>query len=240
MVIETLLVQIADVLQAANEADLASGVQTAASTLGFKLFLLRVEVNRPVRDRVQHVISNYPLEWLRIYQERQYGAVDPIVAYCRQNSGAVVWSEHLHTTQSMEFWEALRGFGMGDGVSVSVHGGAGVQSMLSLACDQLLDANTKQTRQVVARATSLATATHVALDRISVPLLLAQAEPKLSQRELECLKWAAVGKSSWEIGEILSIAETTATFHMKNVVRKMKVANRTHAIALGVALGLVY
>ena len=38
-------------------------------------------------------------------------------------------------------------------------------------------------------------------------------ELKLSPRELECLKWAAAGKTAWETSIILDISEGTVKFH---------------------------
>jgi LuxR family quorum sensing-dependent transcriptional regulator len=39
--------------------------------------------------------------------------------------------------------------------------------------------------------------------------------PPLSNREREVLQWAAVGKSDWEIGEILSISEKMVNAHSR-------------------------
>ncbi|WP_347336392.1 helix-turn-helix domain-containing protein [Bradyrhizobium stylosanthis] len=48
----------------------------------------------------------------------------------------------------------------------------------------------------------------------------------------------AEGKSSWEIGKILNVSENTINFHMKNAVRKLGTANRTHGLAKAIRLGL--
>ena len=59
--------------------------------------------------------------------------------------------------------------------------------------------------------------------------------PPLSNREREVLQWAAVGKSDWEIGEILSISEKTANAHIENVKRKYGVTSRVHAVVKGMS-----
>jgi LuxR family quorum-sensing system transcriptional regulator CciR len=53
----------------------------------------------------------------------------------------------------------------------------------------------------------------------------------LSDRERDCLSWASLGKSSWEIGRIFSISEHTAVFHIKNAMRKLGTSNRVLAVA---------
>lgn len=53
----------------------------------------------------------------------------------------------------------------------------------------------------------------------------------LSPRELECLKWAAAGKTDSEIGMILSISARTTRFHIENAKKKLGVATRIQAVA---------
>jgi LuxR family quorum sensing-dependent transcriptional regulator len=61
----------------------------------------------------------------------------------------------------------------------------------------------------------------------------------LTNREQEVLHWAAVGKSAWEIGEILAITERTVTDHVQSACRKLGSVNRTHAVALALRDGLI-
>ncbi|MEM7523726.1 MAG: helix-turn-helix transcriptional regulator, partial [Pseudomonadota bacterium] len=64
-------------------------------------------------------------------------------------------------------------------------------------------------------------------------------ELALSQREVECLSWVAVGKSSWDIGQIIGVSENTVNFHMKNIFMKLEVNNRTLAAVKAMKLGLI-
>jgi LuxR family quorum-sensing system transcriptional regulator CciR len=61
----------------------------------------------------------------------------------------------------------------------------------------------------------------------------------LSEREKVCLLWTARGKSSWEIGRILSISENTVAFHIKNAMRKLGSNSRTLAAVKAIQLGLI-
>jgi len=61
----------------------------------------------------------------------------------------------------------------------------------------------------------------------------------LTEREAECLTWTAMGKTSWEISVILGVSESTATFHLRNAVIKLKASNRTHAVAKALQAGLI-
>jgi DNA-binding CsgD family transcriptional regulator len=54
---------------------------------------------------------------------------------------------------------------------------------------------------------------------------------ELTPRERECLKWAAVGKSEWEISQILGISEHTSEKHLLNAKSKLGAVNRVQAVA---------
>jgi LuxR family quorum sensing-dependent transcriptional regulator len=53
----------------------------------------------------------------------------------------------------------------------------------------------------------------------------------LTNREVECLRWVAQGKTDIEIAMILSISARTARFHIENAKRKLRVATRVQAVA---------
>lgn len=61
----------------------------------------------------------------------------------------------------------------------------------------------------------------------------------LTGRELECLHWASVGKTSWEIGVILGISERTINFHIQNACRKLQSRGRQAAISAAYRHGLL-
>ena len=67
----------------------------------------------------------------------------------------------------------------------------------------------------------------------------APTAPGLTSRELEILKWIKEGKSSWDIGRLLSISERTVKFHVSNLFTKLDVSSRAQAVARAVRLGLL-
>lgn len=66
-----------------------------------------------------------------------------------------------------------------------------------------------------------------------------QTPLKLTPRELECLQWCALGKSSWEVARLLNISEAAVNFHVSNVRAKCGVSTRRQAIAKALRLGLI-
>jgi LuxR family transcriptional regulator, quorum-sensing system regulator BjaR1 len=61
----------------------------------------------------------------------------------------------------------------------------------------------------------------------------------LTPRERECLKWAAGGKSEWEISQILGISEHTCEKHLLNAKAKLGAANRVQAVAEAIRRGYI-
>ncbi|OCJ15061.1 DNA-binding protein [Rhizobium sp. AC44/96] len=53
----------------------------------------------------------------------------------------------------------------------------------------------------------------------------------LSNREIECLRWSAAGKSSEEIAIILDLSSHTVVGYLKSAMRKLDSVNRMQAVA---------
>ncbi|AJY64587.1 helix-turn-helix domain-containing protein [Burkholderia glumae] len=61
----------------------------------------------------------------------------------------------------------------------------------------------------------------------------------LSTRECEVLRWAAEGKTAYEIGIILGLTERTINFHISRSIIKLNASNRTNAVVKAVLMGLI-
>jgi DNA-binding CsgD family transcriptional regulator len=60
---------------------------------------------------------------------------------------------------------------------------------------------------------------------------------RLTKREIQCLKWAAAGKTDADIGQIIGISGPTVRFHVQNAALKLRVAGRAQAIHRAAGLG---
>ena len=65
-----------------------------------------------------------------------------------------------------------------------------------------------------------------------------EGEP-LTEREVEVLQLTAHGLSSIEIGEKLHLSPETVKGYKKRMIYKLDVKNSCHAVAVGIALGIV-
>ena len=65
------------------------------------------------------------------------------------------------------------------------------------------------------------------------------SDKALSAREVEIVYWISIGKSDWDIGQILGISPKTVNYHVEKVKRKYAVSTRIQAIVAVVKDGLI-
>ena len=62
---------------------------------------------------------------------------------------------------------------------------------------------------------------------------------RLSKREVECLRWAAIGKTDLEISMIMSRSRATVRFHIHNASLKLNAVNRSQTVFKAAQLGYI-
>ena len=65
------------------------------------------------------------------------------------------------------------------------------------------------------------------------------AASKLSKREVECLRWAAIGKTDFEISMIMERSRATVRFHIHNASTKLDAVNRSQTVFKAAQLGYI-
>lgn len=63
------------------------------------------------------------------------------------------------------------------------------------------------------------------------------ADCQLTKREVECLRWASVGKTDREISMILGRSHATIRFHIQNAGEKLDAVNRSQSVFKAAQLG---
>ncbi|MEO1501554.1 MAG: helix-turn-helix transcriptional regulator [Pseudomonadota bacterium] len=62
---------------------------------------------------------------------------------------------------------------------------------------------------------------------------------KLSPRERDCLHWAAMGRSTKEIADTLSLSDNTVNEYFASAQRKLKASNRVQAVMRAYMIDLI-
>lgn len=126
----------------------------------------------------------------------------------------------------------------GEGVAASVRSVvAGVGDVVTLLQFECAEASTRQ--MLLASFTALFLHSTFSLHAVDIDLPENTSGVSLTGKEQDVVKWVVEGKTSWEIGRILSTSERTVKFHLKNVYSKLNVSNRAHAVAVMNRLNLV-
>lgn len=76
------------------------------------------------------------------------------------------------------------------------------------------------------------------LSRCGDDLTEATSDP-LSERERECLRWVAEGKTTEDIALILGVSGNTVNKYIVSSIQKLSAGNRTMAVAMAIRTGLI-
>lgn len=211
-----------------------------ASEHGFEQTVYGVVPNRQTPLENAFLRSNYSPHWRNKYDSEKLHYVDPTVGHCLNSTLPLIWEPKTFSdNRQKELYEEACGYGIRSGITYPVHGANGEFGVISFVSDTLAD---KKFRRELGRfMPELALIRDYVFEsslRFACPST-SQGEIHLTHRELESLKWAMMGKSSWEISRIMNCAEATVNFHFANARRKFKVTTRQQAIVKAIRLGLI-
>ena len=230
--------QLCDLLQARTVAELYVKAKVACHSLGFEHFLYGARLHVGPGEAHEFVISGYPVAWRCLYEQNGYVNSDPTVAHCLSSGLPLVWSPELFIQGgASELMEHAHQYGLRHGLTVPLHSSSLQTGLFSVACEEPLG---DKDLVRVAHCQLLASYLHEAASKlVQKNARIHQTGCQLTGRERECLTWAAAGKSSWDISQILSTSERTVNFHIGNVIHKLQVTSRSHAVAKALARGLI-
>jgi len=183
-------------------------------------------------------LSNLPHSWLHNYLEDAQYLHDPTLRVAMNAALPIAWDairqDRELTRAERTFLDRAESDGFGHGLTVPVHGPGALRGVLNLGATNIASPDQTVFAQL------LALQTHDQVLRLFHGGGRLAKVKSLTAREIECLVWAARGKTSWQTALILDVAEPTINFHINNSMRKLSVFSRTHAVAKAVALGLIY
>jgi LuxR family transcriptional regulator, activator of conjugal transfer of Ti plasmids len=186
------------------------------------------------RGDVSRLISTYPSDWTTHYLRNHYEHFDPVIIQARAGPEPFEWGlgaylKNMSAAQCELFNEASS-FGIRHGFTVPIHDGRGPVAAFTFAADSRRSAFERCDNDH-RRALLLIALYFHAHARRKLDSKRNVDGVSLSAREIECLEWAAQGKSAWEIGSILGISRRTAAFHLDNAKAKLGVRSICQAVA---------
>ena len=192
-----------------------------------------------VNDPINRIMTTYPADWLRRYQDERFVQVDPIIRHCRHHLVPLFWggARRRARGRSKEFWKAREEYGLSQGVSIPLRHNEMIGSL-----------NVAQPMNATDGSDNSADV-YLGMLFMLIPFLLEGAQKHLKEpalplcgltlRESEVLRWSGVGKTTWEISCILGCSERTINFHIANASRKLGSFSRRQAVGVALAKGLI-
>jgi LuxR family transcriptional activator of conjugal transfer of Ti plasmids len=213
-----------------DKVDLHNALAETASSLDLPSFAYLFPSHQS--GRATDLISTYPQPWTSHYLRSRYADVDPVIDQARRRQEAFRWDAsgadlNLSTLQRQLMDEATQ-FGIRCGFTIPIHDRRGLFAVLTFAADERqplffrVIERYERALQLIAIFFHIQARRRLRADRTVDGVAL-------SGREIECLQWAARGKSAWDIGQILGISQRTAAFHLDNAKKKLGVRTVTQA-----------
>ncbi|CDX12646.1 Autoinducer-binding domain-containing protein [Mesorhizobium plurifarium] len=210
--------------------DLHNALSETASSLGLSSFAYLVPSSS--LGCATDLISSYPQPWTSHYLHSRYEELDPVVHQARLRHepfrwGAGVGDLNLAASQRDLMNEAAQ-FGIRSGFTIPIHDRRGLFAALTFASDERQPLFFRVIERYERALQLIAIFFHIHARRRMTSERMVDGVA-LSNREIQCLEWAARGKSDWEIGRILGISQRTAAFHLDNAKKKLGVRTKIQA-----------
>lgn len=219
--------------------DVHDALADCCEAMGFRYFALthHVDFARAPHQGVR--LHNYPSLWEEWFDERSLGRFDPIHRASHVASFGFSWSEVPDliqlTPRDIEVLEEAKRVGIGEGFTVPVHVPGEYNGSCSFAVrrgDLLPNAQTLVAQLVGCLAFEAAR-------RIAQPRRLPPETVPLTDRQRDCVLWAARGKTDWEISCILGVSHETVIQHLKHARERYGVTKRTHLAVMALFDGSI-
>lgn len=205
-------------------------IKTYAEAQGFQ-FMLVVKGKHSVIESVSGCVlyNDMPEGFAESFDKEGFSKNNPLISHAlkeaRPYSAAELWAMPLTAHQRRALAQINLSLKVRDGVMIPIRSGATLEGIV------LLGGATPEMAPIV--RSTLHLLAYCAFEQV----IQLEANPRrpgtslLSPREVECLSWAAAGKTDGEIGRILSISPRTTRFHIENAKKKLGVATRVQAVA---------
>lgn len=217
-----------DITNIADTADLNLILGDVCRHLGCDYFALSHHVDFLEAPTTGLRVHNYPEEWANWFDAQRLGVADPVHRASQQTSAGFVWRDMgrrfpLFPGDKAVFARARR-HGIGDGLTIPAHVPGDAHGSCSFAWQRGKAPGSGD----LFFAQSIANFAFEAARRLHGPRELPRRG--LTDRQRECLLWAARGKTDWEISRIMGIGHFTVVDHIRCARRRYGAATRAMLI----------
>jgi len=217
-----------DIREIECEAELEAALADVCGEMGFSFFALTHHVDMRQASQPAVRLHNYPEGWEEYFEDQKLGRSDPVHRASQLTTVGFAWSRlprmiHL-TPRDRQVLDAAGDRGIGDGFTIPAHVPGEVNGSCSFAtaAGQALPDEHLGLAQLVGAFAFEAARNLVRMRQLDLAEL-----PRLTDRQRDCVMWAARGKSDWEISRILGVSRDTVIEHLRHARDRYGVGKRT-------------
>jgi len=217
-----------DVSDVQGEADLAELLAEISGEMGFSYFALthHVDIRRAPAPAIR--LANYPSDWVDYFDDESLGPSDPVHRASHLTSIGFPWSKLSSlirlTPRDHQVLELAARQGIGDGFTIPAH----VPGESNGSCSFATNAGRPLQEEHLPLAQLVGAFAFEAARRVwRVRHADSHPSRQLTDRQRDCVLWAARGKSDWEIARILGISHETVIQYLKRARERYGVSKRT-------------
>jgi DNA-binding CsgD family transcriptional regulator len=191
-------------------------------------------VNAPPEVIEHSFASDMPKGWLEAYSQSGCGLVDPLSCLAKVRRIPFTWrlDDWRQAPDCRPWFDLNHASGLHAGFAILDHSDHQT-GVISLTGE---DIETHPHDRLALRLAGLEVLHRMSLLGVRPPL---EDMVRLSDRERECLKWLAAGKTDWEIGQILSISAKTVNAYFERIKHKLGVSTRAQVLVAAIRRELI-
>jgi DNA-binding CsgD family transcriptional regulator len=182
----------------------------------------------------------YSPEWERHYLQQGYVNLDPVVQAGLNGILPFDWASFDYNDPTIiRFFGEAKEFDIGSrGLSIPIRGRHGEFALFSVTSD-LKDKEWESLKHRMMRELMVVAYYFHDWALRTEGVISPETKSNLTIREKDILRWRGLGKSDWDISQILGISQSTVKFHLENARHKLGAMNTTHALAKALSHGLI-
>ncbi|MBO9099095.1 MULTISPECIES: helix-turn-helix transcriptional regulator [unclassified Rhizobium] len=228
----------AELAAARTRAMLHQALNRTAESFGFASFML---YNAPSSSDMLLtpliIETSAPAQNLRDFDRGHLLRIYPLVGRDRDSAIPRCWNlAERAPSPEMEFPRELRTFLESRGLTMGMHFPVNASDGERLAFSMAGNRNNLSQAELNELCIILL---HAATAYNSIKRNGNEPAAMLSAREMEVVRWTAQGKTSVEIGQILTLSDHTVNAYMTNAIKKLNCVNRTQLVAKAIRLKLI-
>ena len=230
-----------DISEAPDLQTFESRLVQFAQNLDFGIVSGALVVEHSVGRATSFHLGNTPKAFASTFVDTDIGRRDPVLRRLKRLSAPFVYDQSMYVReQAADLWETQAAFGYHTGVAMALHLPGGKHFVMGVDRDKPLPSDDGAVTRLMADLQLLAVHAQETAIRLFLPKAYGMERlPELTIQEIEILKWTSVGKSRWDVSEILGVTERAVRYHMQKILVKLGAVSPVDAVLRAKTLGLI-